>query len=133
MTRLCHMFGVHRSSYKYWVKGVNTIKPEQVELQAQVRQAYNESRGSAGARTIAARVSERGIPFSRYRAAKLMRKLALVSNQPPTHQYKKATREHLAIPNLLARQFTVAAPNQVWCGDVTYSVPGVHSRQGCLV
>ncbi|WP_272942243.1 hypothetical protein [Candidatus Regiella insecticola] len=31
-----------------------------------------------------------------------MRKLELVSNPPPTHQYKKAAQEHLAIPNLLA-------------------------------
>ncbi|WP_276527815.1 MULTISPECIES: hypothetical protein [Candidatus Fukatsuia] len=29
----------------------------------------------------------------------------------PTHKYKKATQEQLAIPNVLARQFTVAAPN----------------------
>ena len=58
--------------------------------------------------------------MSRYRASKLMKELSLVSCQIPTHRYKKATREHDAAPNLLARQFAVTEPNQVWCGDVTY-------------
>lgn len=44
----------------------------------------------------------------------------MVSCQPPKHAYKKAHQEHVAIPNLLDRQFAVTAPNQVWCGDVTY-------------
>jgi len=49
-----------------------------------------------------------------------MRQLELVSTQAPTHKYKKVTQEHRALPNGLARQFAVSAPNQVWCGDVTY-------------
>ncbi|MGY6018014.1 hypothetical protein ACQ2HC_26410, partial [Escherichia coli] len=36
------------------------------------------------------------------------------------------------IPNYLERQFAVTEPNQVWCGDVTYSVPGVQGGHGCL-
>ncbi|MWP02725.1 hypothetical protein GQL64_22795 [Escherichia coli] len=39
---------------------------------------------------------------------------------------------HLGIPNYLERQFAVTEPNQVWCGDVTYSVPGVQGGHGCL-
>ena len=49
-----------------------------------------------------------------------MKALELVSCQPPRHTYKKANQEHVAIPNRLDRQFAVTAPNQVWCGDVTY-------------
>lgn len=61
-----------------------------------------------------------GEPLSRYRAGRLMKVLNLVSCQQPKHAYKKSTKEHVAIPNTLNREFTVAAPNQVWCGDVTY-------------
>ncbi len=43
-----------------------------------------------------------------------MKELGLVSCQPPKHAYKKAHQEHVAIPNLLDRQFAVTAPNQVW-------------------
>ena len=49
-----------------------------------------------------------------------MKALSLFSCQLPKHAYRKATQEHVAIPNLLDRQFAVAAPNQVWCGDVSF-------------
>ena len=49
-----------------------------------------------------------------------MKQLGLVSCQMPQHAYKKAAKEHAAIPNLLERQFDVVEPNQTWCGDVTY-------------
>lgn len=49
-----------------------------------------------------------------------MRELELVSKQPGSHAYKKATVERPDIPNILNREFDVEAPNQVWCGDITY-------------
>jgi len=81
---------------------------------------YRESNSSAGARTIATIATTRGLPLSRYRARRLMKELRLVSCQLPKHKYKKATQEHVAIPNTLERQFSMDAPNKIWCGDVTY-------------
>lgn len=49
-----------------------------------------------------------------------MRELALVSKQPGSHAYKKATVERPDIPNILSRAFDVEAPSQVWCGDIIY-------------
>lgn len=49
-----------------------------------------------------------------------MRTLGLVSSQEPKHRYKKASQEHIDVPNHLGRQFAVTAPNEVWAGDVTY-------------
>ena len=49
-----------------------------------------------------------------------MKRLELVSCQLPKHRYKRASQEHVAIPNKLERQFQAERPNQVWCGDVTY-------------
>lgn len=117
---LCNAFGVHRSSYKYWVERPHTIDAEQIHLLSEVRVAHAESNGSAGARTIADMVTTKGISLSRYRAGKLMKQLELVSCQVPKHYYKKADQEHVIIANKLNRQFTVNKPNQVWCGDVTY-------------
>lgn len=65
-------------------------------------------------------MTARGTALSRYRAGNIMKRLGLISCQLPGHKYKKAKQEHVAIPNLLDRQFNVSRPNQVWCGDVTY-------------
>lgn len=114
------MFSIHRSSFKYWLKRENTLNVEQIRRQSLVRKAFSASHGSAGARTIADIVSTLGVPLSRYRAVKLMKSLVLICCQQPKHSYKKSGHEHVVIPNHLARQFAVTAPNQVWCGDVTY-------------
>lgn len=89
-------------------------------MNALVRKAHNLSNGSAGARSIAKIVTGFGVPLSRYRATRIMQSLGLVSCQLPTHRYKKATKNHCVIANELDRQFAPSAPNQVWCGDVTY-------------
>ena len=44
----------------------------------------------------------------------------LHSQQPGPHKYQRATSERPDIPNHLCRQFDVDAPNQVWCGGITY-------------
>ncbi|CNC44079.1 Putative transposase [Yersinia frederiksenii] len=49
-----------------------------------------------------------------------MKELNLISCQQPGHRYKKASKEHVEIPNYLERQFAVTEPTQAWCGDVTY-------------
>ncbi len=120
MTVLCQAFDVHRSSYKYWVERANKIQSERLNEMAMVKSIFNESNGSAGARTIASIATDRDMPLSRYRARGLMKKCGLESCQQPKHAYKKAEQSHIEIPNHLDRQFDVTAPNQVWCGDVTY-------------
>src|SRR5690554_7095511 len=87
---------------------------------AKVKELFNDSEGSAGARSIAQMATDQDIPLSRYRASRLMKKLGLISCQIPAHTYKKTGHEHVEIPNELNRQFNVEAPNRVWCGDVTY-------------
>ena len=114
------MFSVHRSSYKYWRARSKRISPELVKLRSLIKAVHAASNGSAGARSIADMVTTQGIRLTRYRASKLMKQLGLVSRQLPKHRYRKATQEHIEIPNHLDRQFAVTAPNEVWVGDVTY-------------
>lgn len=114
------MFGVNRSSYRYWAVRDNSFSPEQIKLRAEVKRYHTLSGGSAGARSLADMLTTAGYPLSRYRAGKLMVELNLVSCQIPHHSYKKASKEHVEIPNILSRQFDVIEPNTYWCGDVTY-------------
>ena len=120
MATLCHVFRVHRSSYKYWCKRPDAPDAKRTELLSLVREVHQASQGSAGARSIANMVTAKGKPMGRWLAAKLMVELGLVSRQQPTHKYLRGSKEHVDIPNHLGRQFAVAEPNQVWCGDVTY-------------
>ena len=89
---LCEVFEIHRSAYKYWLVRDDSICSERVSLLSEVRQFHRESSGSAGAKTIAEALSQRGIALSRYRTGRLMKELNLVSCQLP---------EHGELPNLL--------------------------------
>lgn len=114
------MFGVHRSSYKYWAGVDRKPTVDQIHLKSKVREAHTLSGGSAGARTVASMVTTAGTQTNRYMAGKLMNEMGLVSRQQPKHAYKKCNTEYVAIPNTLNREFEVTQPNHVWCGDVTY-------------
>jgi putative transposase len=92
----------------------------EIQLRVDIKAFHALSGGSAGARSIADMLTNEGYPLSRYRAGNLMAELKLVSCQMPKHNCKKANKAHVAIPNILKRQFSVVVPNTYWCGDVTY-------------
>ncbi|WP_127891451.1 IS3 family transposase [Psychrobacter sp. FDAARGOS_221] len=118
--RLCELFSVIKSSYYYNAKD-KPIDIELIRLKALVRQVFEQSNGSAGARTISAIVTnQHGIKLTRYRAGKLIDKMGLVSRQIKSHKYKSDDTSHKVYDNVLERQFAPSAPNQVWTGDVTY-------------
>ena len=116
ITLACEVFGVNRSSYKYWAKRSNQLSHEQVMLHSKIKSAFDKSKQSAGARTIATIVTARGINLSRYRASRLMKKLGLVSCQLPGHKYKKASQVHVNAPNKLENWMGADArlPNLCW-------------------
>ncbi len=65
-------------------------------------------------------MKEDGTQIGRLKVRKLMCETNLISKQPGSHAYKKATVERPDIPNVLDRGFSVASPDKVWCGDITY-------------
>lgn len=75
-----HVFGIRRSSCKYWRQ---PQKPDvtKVALLSPVCEVYRESNGSAGARSVAAMVTTKGIKLSCRRAIKLMKVLNIISCQ----------------------------------------------------
>jgi len=114
------VFDVNRSSYRYWLAKDRIPSAEKVKIMSLVREAHSVSNGSAGARTVANIVSTAGTPLNRYFAGKYMQEMGLVSCQQPSHSYKRGGQEHVAIPNILSREFNVDKPDSVWCGDVTF-------------
>ncbi|MEC5211312.1 transposase InsO family protein [Psychrobacter sp. PL15] len=115
---LCKLFGVMKSSYYYGVQP-KPISLETVKHKALIRQIFNDSKQSAGTRSITAILMNKyGIKLSRYTAGKLMSQMELKSRQLKTHKYKHADQTHKTYDNILARNFSPTAPNQVWTGDV---------------
>ena len=107
-----------KSSY-YYGRHPKPISLETIKTKASVRQIFNDSKQSAGARSIVTiLMNEHNIKLTRYVAGKLMAQMGLKSCQLKTHKYKHADEAHKTHNNILARNFSPAAPNQVWTGDV---------------
>ncbi|UXZ43717.1 IS3 family transposase [Pseudomonas soli] len=117
---LCEVFEVTRSSYYAHRHRRRTPDVERLRLRSRVNELFTRGRSAPGSRSIKAMMQEEGEQIGRFKVRSLMRELALVSKQPGSHAYKKATVERPDIPNILNRAFDVEAPNQVWCGDITY-------------
>ena len=88
-----------------------SICPEPIKLFIEIKLIHRKSNGSTGARTLANIATTRGFPLGCYRADRLMKTLELVSFQLAKHAYKKATIQHIEIPNLLNEQFAVTQPD----------------------
>ncbi|HHQ2920560.1 TPA: IS3 family transposase [Pseudomonas aeruginosa] len=117
---VCSAFDVTRSCYYAHRLRRRRVDARRVALRSRVNELFNQSRGSAGSRSILGMLREDGVEIGRFRVRRLMRELGLVSKQPGSHAYKQATVERPDIPNRLNREFAVQRPNQVWCGDITY-------------
>jgi putative transposase len=108
---LCHVLGVHRSSYKYWKSRPEKPDGSRTVLRNQVLKLHNISHGSAGARNIATMATLRGFRIGRWFAGRLVKELGLVRCQQPTRRYKRGGHQHITIPSHLERQFAVTEPN----------------------
>ena len=91
-------------------------------LLVHIRAVYTENRGAYGWPRIWRELRARGIHVGKLRVQRLMQQNGIRARGK--RRFRIATtdsRHSLPIaPNLLNRSFTVAAPNQVWVGDVTY-------------
>ncbi|MGF6397823.1 transposase InsO family protein [Pseudomonas frederiksbergensis] len=114
------MFEINRSSYYAHRLKRRMPDVERLRLRSRVSELFSQSRSAAGSRSILSLMRDDGEQLGRFKVRSLMRELELVSKQPGSHAYKRATVERLDIPNILNREFDVPAANQVWCGDITY-------------
>jgi putative transposase len=117
---ICAVFDIARSCLYAHRERARHIDVERMALRSRVHELFVESRSSAGSRSIMGMMREEGTAISRFKVSRLTEELGLFCKQPGSPAYKLATVERADIPNHLNREFTVAAPNQVWCGDNTY-------------
>jgi hypothetical protein len=91
-------------------------------LVVHIRAAYAENRGAYGWPRIWRQLRAQGIRVGKQRVQRLMREHGIRARGKRRFRVTTTDSRHdLPIaPNLLNRNFTVAAPNQAWAGDITY-------------
>ena len=119
---LCRVMQVASSGYYAW-----RSRPESPRrranraLTAQIRAAYSRSRKRYGRRRIHAQLQREGIGCSPNRVGRLMGQEGLQGIGRRKFRATTDSRHSFPVaPNLLARDFTATAPDQIWVSDITY-------------
>jgi putative transposase len=123
---LCRVLGVSPSRYYAWCERPPSIRTKADQaLFVQIHAIHEHSRGTYGAPRIHAELRERGVRCGRKRVARLMRQAGLAGAQ--RRRYRGTTRQNPAsvpAPDLVQRDFTASAPDQLWVADITYVLTG---------
>jgi len=108
--------------YQYVKRTDQNQIPADFELIAKVKEIHKtRDKDTYGSRRMAHELRTAGYVVGRYRARSLMKRAKVVAAS--AKRFKKTTdsKHRLPVaPNLLERQFVAAAPDRVWCADITY-------------
>jgi putative transposase len=119
---LARVLGVSPSGYYAWCERPPSAHAQANQvLLAQIRVSHEESRGTYGAPRVHADLQAQGIRCGRKRIARLMREADLAGAQ--RRRYRGTTRqarEAIVAPDLVQRDFTASARDQLWVADITY-------------
>jgi putative transposase len=124
---MCRVLGVSRTGLYAWRSRPESLHAQhERKLRVLVREAHEKSRKTYGSPRVHAELRAHGYKISRKRVARLMREGGIKARA--RRRYKCSTMSEHDQPvaaNVLARNFTASAPNQVWVGDATeLYVPG---------
>jgi putative transposase len=127
---MCALLAVCRSAYYDWLQRQPTAgEIEDRRLMELIEMAFAKGRGTYGTRRIKQELAQQGVRISRRRIGRLLTELCLACKVK--RKFKATTNSKHDLPiteNILQREFTVAQPNQVYVGDITY----IHTLEGWL-
>lgn len=123
---LCRMLQVSRAGFYAWQARPPAPRARADErLGLEIAAIHVESRHRYGSPRIHAELADRGCRTSRKRVARLMRVRGLVARRRRRFRVTTQSRHPFPIaPNVLARQFERARPDQAWVTDITYIPTG---------
>jgi putative transposase len=126
ISRMCRVLSVSRAGFYAWQGRPESQRArEDRRLAVLVQAAHEESRRTYGSPRVHADLAFQGERVGRKRIARLMRQASLKARV--RRRYKCTTmsdHDQPIAPNLLARQFEAAHPNQRWVTDTTELVAG---------
>ncbi len=120
--RMAAVLNVSRSGFYAWLSRPRSRRAEEnIRLDVEIKSVYERSQGRYGSVKITRELLKRGKKYGRNRVASRMRKMGVASKV--RRKFKATTNSkhnYPVAPNLLNRNFTASAPNEVWVGDITY-------------
>jgi transposase InsO family protein len=120
---MCEVLEVSPAGYYAW-RGRSESRRAAAnrELLGEIRRVHHHSRGRYGSPRVHAALRIEGVRAGRHRVADLMRRHGIAARRPRRGRPRTTDSRHAlpVAPNLLQREFTAAAPNQVWLADLTY-------------
>ncbi|MDH6542806.1 transposase InsO family protein [Streptomyces sp. SPB4] len=124
VTRLCSMLGISGSSFYYWRRTAAARAARQIVeagLAARIRKVHQDSDGTYGAPRITAELRDEGKRINHKRVARIMRTIGLEGVRlRRRHRTTLADPATAKAPDLIGRDFTAAAVNTKYVGDITY-------------
>ena len=121
VARMCRVLEVAPSGYYAWRQRQPSRRAQaNALLLEQIRAVHARSHGTYGAPRVQAELRDGKHRASRKRVARLMRSAGLVGRPPRRLRRTTVADQHVHSDDLVQRQFTATAPDQVWFGDITY-------------
>lgn len=116
------MLSIERSGYYAWVKKQPGKRQQANEkLDEKIIYLFHLHQGRAGSPRLTKELQESGEKCGKNRVARRMKHLNLRAKGKQKFKVTTDSRHHLPVaPNVLNRDFSAGAPNQKWCGDISY-------------
>jgi transposase InsO family protein len=123
LDELCRALDVSESGYRSWQRGGKPYRQRLTDAQMLIliQAIHAEFKGAYGSPRMVNELRARGYPASKARVERLMQENGIKAKHKRRFKVTTDSKHNLPIaPNLLERDFTPTAPNQVWTSDITY-------------
>lgn len=121
---MCRVLGVSRQGYYAWLtRPPSAREKEDAELAEKIRELHEDRhKGRAGIERITWDLAEDGTRTSERRVRRLARAQGLrcVHPGPSARTTIRDSAARAGLVDLVDRDFTAPAPDQLWVGDITY-------------
>jgi putative transposase len=120
---MARVLGVSKAGFYAWLHRPPSAHAEaDAALLKRIKTVHASSRQTYGAPRVHAELRNHGQAHGRKRIARLMRDAGLVG---ASHRHSRSTttrrdKDARPAPDLVDRNFTATAPNQLWVADITY-------------